>query len=74
MNPDEIRELLRRDPFEPFCIRLTSGDAYVVRDPQSVALGQRRLFIAFPEGDGDRWTFIAYLHVAALESVGNGRQ
>jgi hypothetical protein len=70
MNSDEIRELLRRDPFEPFYIRLTSGDAYVVRDPQSVALGERRVFIAFP--DSDRQAFFAYLHIAAIETLENG--
>ncbi len=70
MTADEIRELLRRDPFEPFRIRLTSGDHYDIADPNSVALGQRRLFIAFT--DADRWAACAYLHVAAVESLGNG--
>jgi len=72
MNPDEIRELLRRDPFEPFRIRLTSGDAYEIRDPNSVALGRDRFFMAFP--DSDRWTFFSYPHVAAVESIGNGQR
>jgi len=70
MNPDEIRNLLRHDPFEPFRIKLSSGDVYDVRDPNSVALGKNRLFIAFPEGDS--WTFIPYLHIAAVESAHNG--
>lgn len=72
MNADEIRELLRRDPFEPFRIKLTSGDAYNIVDPNSVALGQRRLFIAFT--DTDRWAACSYLHVAAVESIANGRR
>jgi len=67
MNADEIRELLRREPFEPFRIKLTSGDAYDIRDPNSVALGRNRAFVAFP--DTDRWTFFAYLHIAAVESL-----
>ena len=52
---------------EAFRIRLTSGDGYEVRDPNSVALGRSRLFIAFC--DSDRWTFVPYLHIAAIESV-----
>jgi hypothetical protein len=67
MNSEEIRDLLRRDPFEPFRIKLTSGDAYEVRDPYTVAVMKNRLFIAFPEGE--RWTFCPCLHIAAVESL-----
>ena len=72
MNPDEIRELLRREPFEPLRFHLTSGDACEIRDPNSVALGQRRVFIAF--ADADRQAFFQYLHIAAVETLGNGNR
>jgi hypothetical protein len=39
MTRDEIRELLVHDPFEPFKIKLTSGNSYDVRDPNSLTLG-----------------------------------
>jgi len=71
MNANEIREMLRRDPFEPFRIRLSSGDAYEIRDPNTVAIMKNRLFVAFP--DGETWAFCSYLHIAAVESVRNGR-
>jgi hypothetical protein len=71
MNPNEIRELLRREPFEPFRIRLTSGDSYEIRDPNSLALGKSRMFSAFP--DSEQWAFCPYLHVAAHESLSNGK-
>ena len=66
MNPDDIRELLDRHPFDAFRIRLTSGDAYEVRDPHSVALMKNRLFLAPPT---DRSVLVPYLHIGALESV-----
>ncbi len=66
MNRDRIRELLRREPFEPFRFHLTSGDTYEIRDPNSVALGQRRVFVAFL--DADRKAFFPYLHIAAIET------
>jgi len=66
MNRDRIRELLRREPFEPFRFHLTSGDTYEIRDPNSVALGQRRVFVAFL--DADRQAFFPYLHIAAIET------
>lgn len=69
MTPEELKDLLRHEPFEPFRIRLTSGDAYDVRDPNTVALGKHRMFIAFAERDIDRWVSIGYLHIAAIESL-----
>lgn len=66
MNPDDIKELLDRHPFEPFRIRLSSGDVYDVRDAHSVALMKNRLFLALPT---DRSVLVPYLHIAALESV-----
>ena len=66
MTADEVRTLLDRHPFEPFRIRLTSGDAYDVQDPHSVALMKNRLFLALPT---DRSVLVPYLHIAALESV-----
>lgn len=72
MTADEIRELLNRDPFEPFRFHLTRGDSYDIRDPNSVALGAKRVFIAFT--DADRQAFFPYLHVAAIETLGNSRK
>ena len=72
MGADELRKLLEREPFEPFRIRVSSGDVYEVRDPQAVALMKSRLFVAFP--DSDRWTFIAFLHIAAVEGIRDGRE
>jgi hypothetical protein len=71
MTSDEIRELLSKDPFEPFRVRLSSGDAYEVRDSQSVAVMKTRMFIAL-SGGGES-VFVPFLHVAAVESLGNGR-
>ena len=72
MNANELRELLNHEPFEPFRIRLSSGDAYEVRDPNSVAVGKNRAFIFFTDHEG--WTFFSYLHVTAVESVRDGHR
>ena len=68
---NELQELLNREPFEAFRIHVSSGDMYEVKDPQSVVVMRSRLFIAFP--GGDRWTFVPFLHISAVESLGNGR-
>ncbi len=70
MTADDIREILNRDPFEPFRFHLTSGDQYEIRDSNSVALGARRVFIAF--SDSDRQAFFPYRHIAATETLASG--
>jgi len=67
MTGEELREILAREPFEPFRIRLGSGDSYEIRDPQSVAVMRSRLFLAL--ANGDRWVFIPFLHIAAVEAL-----
>jgi len=49
---------------------VSRGFGKVRKEPENSC--QVRLFIAFP--DGEQWAFCPYLHIAALESVGNGRQ
>ena len=71
MAADGIRDLLKREPFEPFRVRLTSGDHYDIRDPLSAALMKSRLFIALPRSE--RWVIVPFLHIAALETLHNGR-
>ena len=40
---DVIRHLKRRDPFVPFRIVMTSGDRYVVEDPDALAIATSQL-------------------------------
>ena len=70
MTAKDIRDTLRREPFEPFRIVTSSGESYSVRDPQSVAIMKSRLFIALPD---DSSTLVPYLHVSAIEIIPNGR-
>jgi len=71
MRPDDIRDRLQRDPFQPFRLVLTSGTHYDIRDPRLVMPLRHDVFIAFE--DGERWTLVPYLHIAALELLPNGR-
>ncbi|MBI5764507.1 MAG: hypothetical protein HZA51_13380 [Planctomycetes bacterium] len=73
MSTEDIRDALKREPFEPFRIRVTSGDHYEVRDPLSAAMMKSRLFVALPHSD--RSVFIPYLHIAAVETLnGSGHR
>ena len=66
-----IREWLRRDPFEPFIIRASSGQAVRVASPDLAVLMKSEIFVAAP--NSDRSTILPYLHIAGLEKPGNGR-
>ncbi len=68
---DTIRDLLDRDPFEPFRILTSAGESFTIRDPHSVALMNTQVFIAAPRTD--RSTYVLYTHVAAVETISNGR-
>ena len=67
----EIHDLLVRTPFEPFRIQTSSGQTYEITNPGSAMMLKGRLFVAF--ADRERWTVIPYLHIASIESLGNGR-
>lgn len=41
---DTIRDLKHREPFAPFRIVMTSGDKYVIGDPDALAIGGSQLF------------------------------
>lgn len=71
MSSDTIRELLAREPFEPFRIVTSAGESFVIRDPFTVALMKSEVFIAHPRSD--RRTFIPLLHVVTVETIGNGQ-
>ena len=70
MSSNELREFLEREPFEPFRVRLSSGDAYEIRNPGLAVVMRSRLFVAEPRTD--RYALIPFLHIAAVETTGNG--
>jgi hypothetical protein len=67
----DIRERLKREPFEPFVIRASSGQAVRVASASLAVLMKSAVFVAEP--NSDRWTHLPYLHIAGLEGGGNGR-
>ena len=70
MIRQEIADLLRQQPFEPFVIRLTSGDRYEVPDSTLAALLKSGIFIA--QRNSDKRVIVPFLHIAAIET-GNGK-
>jgi hypothetical protein len=62
MRPEAIRELLRRQPFIPFTVHMTSGESYRVTHPEQVFVTKGLLLIYYEVEDCIAyWSF---LHIA----------
>jgi hypothetical protein len=70
MDLEGIRIALRRQPFEPFSIRLADGRALTVRHPEFVAVGNRRvIFVA----EDDSWSVIEPILIVSIDYNGQAR-
>ena len=67
MNADTIREFLRREPFEPFVIRMSNGEAHEVHHPECALVTQRKVIVYQPEGD--REVHCGLVHINAVEAL-----
>lgn len=70
MSARILQDLLARRPFEPFRVRLSSGDAYDVKHPEMALLLRNGLYVAIPESNEelpDQAVWCSLLHVAAVE-------
>lgn len=67
MNAETLREWLRRQPFEPFEIRLSNGETHHVRHPENVALGGTRVVVAYP--DTERVVHCSLVHINTIEAM-----
>ncbi len=45
MDLNNLREAIRREPFEPFVIRLADGRSLQINHPEFVAIGRRRAVV-----------------------------
>jgi hypothetical protein len=66
MRPENVRELVERDPFVPFRIQLSSGDHIDITRRHSVAVMRTEIFVVLPD---DRWKFIALRQIASIETL-----
>jgi len=88
MGPDELEELVRRQPFEPMELALSDGRAVLVRHPDQVVVARRNVIfglaqvrrrtgrVATPK-DGDAvakdWLLVDLMHVVSAEPAGQSK-
>jgi len=71
MDLNGLREALRKEPFEPFIIRLADGRSLTVSHPEFLAVGQRRA-VLIQEDDSCIW--LEPLLVSSVEWPGPKRK
>ncbi|MGB2984729.1 MAG: hypothetical protein WBE26_02505 [Phycisphaerae bacterium] len=72
MRQQEVRELLRKEPFQPFRIHLSNGETYEVRHPEFAALTRTSVIVVIPSSNEDNIDQVVQcdlLHVAVMETI-----
>lgn len=83
MPLEELRDVLRRKPFQPFRLFVTDGSTFDIRHPELCVPGARSVFIGTPapgqiEPIYDRFAIVDLVHITRLEPIaastsGNGQ-
>ena len=73
MTQEDLRDAVRRQPFEPFRIVLTTGDTYDIRHPDLVMVGRRAAIIGITKDPAatafERTIKVDLLHVVGIEDL-----
>ncbi len=73
MNQEDLRDMLRRRPFQPFRLHLTDGSHYDVRHPDMAIPFRRTAVLGVggqPEqGLPERAVTITLLHIVSVEDL-----
>jgi hypothetical protein len=66
IDPGTIQELLEKEPFEPFRIRMNDGQQYEVVNPALAVPMETTLFLAMPKRD--RFKLLSYQNITSIEA------
>jgi hypothetical protein len=73
MAPEELRDSLKQQPFEPFRIVLTDGEGYDIRHPDLLWVGKRSAMVGLTGDAGqtfyERSVKVDLLHVIRIEPL-----
>ena len=74
MGTNDLREYVKRQPFQPFRLTLTDGRTYEVHHPELAMVGHGTVAIGLPRpGDAepiyDRLVTVSLLHVMQVEAL-----
>jgi hypothetical protein len=69
VNAAEVVALVRRQPFEPFTIRVADGRHFVIRHPEFIELNAQRRTATVFDRETRTTAVLDLFHVTALETV-----
>ena len=73
MAPEELRDCLKQQPFEPFRVVLTDGTGYGIRHPDLLWVGKRTAFVGLTGEPGqtffERSVRVDLLHISRIEPL-----
>jgi hypothetical protein len=71
MTAEVLREWMRKQPFQPFRLKTSDGEAYEVRHPEMAFLTRAEVVIGLAERNGipSRYRTVSLLHVTAVEPI-----
>jgi hypothetical protein len=72
MRPEDIREFLKRQPFQPFRLTLTDGRTYDVPHPEFAIVGRNTVTLGMVRADDSesgatRFVTVSLLHIMQIE-------
>jgi hypothetical protein len=73
MSPEQVRDTLRHQPFEPFRLVMTDGKSFDIRHPDLLMIGQRTAMVGLTGEAGqtfyERAVKVDLNHVIRLEPL-----
>jgi hypothetical protein len=74
LSKRDVEAWLRREPFEPFVLTLSSGGRVAVRNREAVFIGRRRIHVVMLRaGEYQDFVDVALMHVAKIERLNGAR-
>jgi len=67
MSAEAIRDLVRRQLFVPFVVRLSNGETHEIRHPECIVVGKTTAVVYDPEDD--RFVFCSLIHIKSVEAL-----
>ena len=89
MRPNDLKKLLKSEPFEPIMLALSDGRSVTIRHPNQAVVSERHVLVGLAsiERSGPLrtpstgkaiardWIIVNLLHIASIEPAGaNGRK
>jgi hypothetical protein len=72
--PEDLRQLLRRQPFRAFQLRLSNGTIHEIRQPEMAAVGPSIVWInlpssSYPVSIWERQVVVVLAHIVQIDFI-----